>query len=162
MTTLQYRVANSAMPRKRYIHDCVDTGADFALLDGVAVLFPCDCVGRNYRSDDLSMWDNTTHTISDSIDNAVINAEFNMTVNGGVNTVVEMYFYIDNPTLGIIPIKRIRKLITKNNVDDQLNFNTILYNGVDSEAKDYGFKVSIEAQGGSVTLKARSILTVTG
>ena len=155
-------VATTAMPRKRFIHDCVDTGADFALLDGVAVLFPCDCVSRNYKVDDLALWDNTTHTISDSIDNGVINAEFNMTVNGAVNTVVEMYFYIDHPTLGIIDIKRIRKLITKNNVDDQLNFNTILYNGTDSNAKDYGFKVSIEAQGGNVTLKGRSILAVTG
>ena len=162
MAELTSIVATTAMPRKRYNHDCVDTGADLTLLDGVGILYPCNCSARDYKVGGKNIWISADSVLKDAVDDGSIWAEFNCTVNGNINTEIQFVFTIPNTILGDIPVKTIISRVLRNNVDDPIQFTTLLYNATDSDAKTYGFKVGIKAVGGNVTLKARSVLAITG
>ena len=153
-------IKTTAVPVKRFIHDCVDTGADLTLTDGVEIDFPCDCVGRDYKVDGKDLWNSATSLIKDEIDDSAILSEFNLTVNGAINTEVHIRIYIPNVPLGDIPVKTLIRRVQRNNIDEPIHFATLLYDAIDSDAKTYGFKVKISAVGANLTLKARSILLV--
>jgi hypothetical protein len=154
-------IKDTFVPTKRAIHDCVDTGADLTLTDGVEIDYPCDCVGRDYKSTGIALWDNSTGLIKDEIDDSVILSEFNLTVNGAINTEVHIRFYIPNTILGDIPVKTLVQRVSRNNIDEPIQFATIIYDATDSDAKTYGFKVKLSANGANLTLKARSVLVTT-
>jgi hypothetical protein len=156
---LQDILEENALPIQKAIHDCVDTGADFALLAGIEVLFPCDCALRDY-SNNGNKWDKATSIIKDSIDNNAIFAKIKTTLNGAVNTIVTINVVVPHPTFGDILVDSQDIVIDKNNIDRNKTTFLLLYNGTDSEATQYGFEVRIVADAGTV-LKDRSILVVT-
>jgi len=148
---------NNFIPQKRAIHDCVDTGADFALLDSVAVLFPCNCATRDYKSTDKTFWDKNNNLIKDTIDNAEMRVKIKAVLNGAANDICKLSIYIPHPTLGNIPVDEIEWVLYKNNIDTQFTGYFLLYNSTDGDAKTHGFKVAIESNGDMI-MKNRSIL----
>jgi hypothetical protein len=145
------------IPTKKAIHDCVDTGNDLVLTSGIEVDYPVDCVGRDYKSTATSLWDGLNSIIKDTIDNTEIRVKFKMILNGAVNDICTIRIYVPHPTLGNIEIDSQDMVLYKNNIDTVFTRFTLLYNGTDSEAKDYGFKVTLTPSG-NMTLKSRSIL----
>lgn len=130
-------LATTAIPQKKFIHDCVDTGNTLSLTANQTTLFLCDCVARNYKSDNaVSLWFPEESLIKDTIDNTFILAEFNATLYGTKDTRLDFLFYIPHPQ-GDIYVKTKNMVVHKNNTDDPLTFTTLLYNGIDSDAKTY-------------------------
>lgn len=157
MAELTNILENNFIPHKRAIHDCVDTGADFALLNGVGVLFPCDCGSRDYKSTTIAFWDKDAHLIKDTIDNAEMRVKIKAVLNGAANDICKISVYIPHPTFGNIPVDEIEWVLYKNNTDTLYTGYFLLYNSIDGEAKDYGFEVAIESTG-DMLMKSRSIL----
>ena len=145
------------IPAKNCIHDCVDTGSTLALSSGVEVDFPCDCVNRDYKSTTTELWNPSTSIVEDTIDNTEIRVKLKMTLNGSVNDILSIKCFVPHPTFGDIPIDEQDIVLYKNNIDTNITRFFMLYNGTDSEAKDYGFKFTITPSAG-MDLKARSIL----
>jgi len=141
---------------KRQIHDCVDTGATIAMSSGVEIQYPCNCVSRDYKSGD-ALWFNATALIKDSIDDNEMKVKFKLTMNGPINTICVLKIIVPHPTFGDILIDSQDLVFYKNNIDINFTSFTLLYNGTDSEASQYGFKVTL-TPGAAVDLKARSIL----
>ena len=145
------------IPSKNCIHDCIDTGNDLALSSGVEVDLPIDCVGRNYKSTTTELWNGVNSIVKDTINNTEIRVKIKMTLNGAVNDICTIKCVVPHPTLGDIPVDEQDIVLYKNNVDTPITRFFMLYNGADSEAKDYGFKFTITPTG-NMTLKDRSIL----
>ena len=153
MPELSTLIANNYYPRFKKIHDCVDTGTPLILDADSPILFPCDCVTRNYKSTEDTIF--SGGTIKDSIENATIFCKFNGILNGPINTIMQIIIYIPHPTLGDIPVETMDYTIKKNNTDVPFSLKTELYNSTDGEAHTYGFNVMIEVNA-QTTLKARS------
>jgi hypothetical protein len=145
------------IPSKNCIHDCVDTGSTLALSSGIEVDFPCDCANRDYKSTTTELWNPSTSIVKDTIDNTEIRVKLKMTLNGGANDILLVKCFVPHPTFGDILIDEQDIVLYKNNIDTNITRFFMLYNGTDSEAKDYGFKLTITPSAG-MDLKARSIL----
>jgi len=154
---LQDILAESFVPAKNGIHDCVDTGATLALASGVEVDLPIDCVVRDYKSTTTEFWNPATSIVKDTIDNTEIRVKLKMTVNGAINGIVLVKCFVPHPTLGDIVIDEQDVVLYKNNIDINTTRFFMIYNGTDSEAKDYGFKFTLTPSA-NIDLKARSIL----
>jgi len=148
---------NDFIPAKNAIHDCVDTGATLTLSSGVEVDFPCDCGARNYKSTTTTLYIPASSIVKDTINNTELRVKIKMTLNGASNDILVIKCFVPHPTLGDIPIDEQDVVLYKNNVDTNITRFFMLYNGTDSEAKDYGFKFTITPSG-AMDLKARSIL----
>jgi hypothetical protein len=148
---------NNAIPLKRKIHDCVDTGDDLALSSGVEINLPVDCAVRDYKSTDLALWNNTTAIVKDSIDDNEIKVKLKLELNGAANDICQLRVFVPHPTFGDIEVDYQELVLYKNNTDTLFTTFTLLYNGTDSEATTYGFKITLTPTG-NMTLKQRSIL----
>jgi len=157
MAELATILEQNNIPSKRLIHDSVDTGNNLVLTDGVTINFPCDGAARNYKSGG-DLWDSVNSIITDSIDDNEIKVKLKTVLNGSVNTICRIDVIVPHPTFGDIEIDSQEVVMYKNNTDTVFTNFFLLYNGTDSEAKTYGFKVKLTADGGNLTLKGRSIL----
>ncbi len=154
---LQTILAENFTPSKNCIHDCVDTGSTLALSSGVEVDLPIDGATRDYKSTDTVLWDGVTSIVKDTINNTELRVKLKMTLNGAVNDICVVKCVVPHPTSGDIPIDEQDIVLYKNNIDTHVTRFFMLYNGTDSEAKEYGFKFTITPSG-DMDLKARSIL----
>jgi len=145
------------IPAKNCIHDCVDTGNDLVLTSGVEVELPIDCALRDYKSTTTTLWDGVNSIVKDTIDNTELRVKIKMTLNGAVNDICTIKCVVPHPTFGDIDVDTQDIVLYKNNIDTNITRFFMLYNGTDSEAKDYGFKFTITPSG-NMYLKARSIL----
>ena len=150
-------IRDNAVPTKRIIHDCVDTGATLALASGVEVDLPIDCMTRDYKSTTTALWNPATSLLKDTIDDSEIRAKIKFTLNGAVNDICVVKCFVPHPTFGDIAIDEQDIVLYKNNIDTNITRFFMLYNGVDSEAKEYGFKFTLTPSG-AMDLKGRSIL----
>ena len=157
MAELADILEQNAIPTKRIIHDCVDTGSTLALTGATEINLPCDAVARNYKSTAQDLWTPGTSIVKDSIDNSELRVKIKLTLNGAVNSICTIRAIVPHPTFGDIEIDNFDMILYKNNIDTNFTAFLMLYNGTDSEAKDYGFKITIEPSAG-MDLKARSIL----
>lgn len=148
---------SEVIPMKNAIHDCVDTGSDLAITASQEILLPIDCGVRDYKSTTQSLWDSANSKIIDTIDDTALFVKFKLELNGAVNDICAVRIYVDHPTFGEIDVDYQEFVLYKNNIDTLFTGFSLLYNGVDSEAKQYGFKVAITPTG-NMTLKQRSIL----
>ena len=156
MAELSDILQTNIIPHKKAIHDCVDTGNDLALSASTEIDFPVDCAGRDYKTTS-GLWDNSTSLIKDSIDNGVLYVKYKMVLNGSANDILTLRIYVPHPTFGDIEVDSQELVLYKNNIDTLFTGFSLLYNGTDSEATQYGFKVTINPSA-NMTLKARSIL----
>ena len=147
----------NAVPTKRILHDCVDTGNDLVLLSGVEVDLPVDCGSRDYKSTTTELWNPLTSLVKDTINESEIRVKIKMTLNGAVNSICTIKCIVPHPTFGDILIDEQDIVLYKNNIDTNITRFFMLYNGIDSEAKDYGFKFTLTPTA-DTTLKGRSIL----
>lgn len=150
-------IKDTFIPTKNCIHDCVDTGTTLTLLSGVEVDLPIDCATRDYKSTTTALWDPITSLVKDTIDNTEIRVKLTMTINGAINGICVVRCYVPHPTFGDILIDEQDFILYKNNIDVRRPVYFMLYNGVDSEAKDYGFKFTLTPTA-DMDLKSRSIL----
>lgn len=156
MPELEDILEQNAIPLMRRIHDCVDTGGSLSLSGGVEVLFPIDCALRDYNSAG-ALWDKVTSIITDSIDNNEIKVKLRLVLNGPINSTCVIKVVVPHPTFGDIEVDNQEIVLYRNNTDVAFTAFTLLYNGIDSEATTYGFKVTLIPTS-SMTLKSRSIL----
>lgn len=147
----------NAIPTKRILHDCVDTGNDLVLSSGIEVDLPVDCGARDYKSTTTELWNPATSLIKDTIDDSEIRVKIKMVLNGAVNSICTIKCIVPHPTFGDILIDQQDIVLYKNNIDVDTTRFFMLYNGTDSEAKTYGFKFTITPTA-EMTLKSRSIL----
>jgi len=154
---LQTILAENFTPAKNAIHDCVDTGTTLALTASAEVNLPIDCVSRDYKSTTTELWNNTTSIVKDTIDNTEIRVKLKMTLNGAINDICLVKCFVPHPVHGDILIDEQDIVMYKNNIDINTTRFFMLYNGIDSDAKDYGFKFTLTPNG-NMDLKARSIL----
>jgi len=145
------------VPSKNCIHDCVDTGATLALTGSAEILLPVNCGSRDYKSTTTELWNSTTSIVKDTIDNTEIRVKIKLVLNGAVNDICVVKCFVPHPTLGDILVDEQDIVLYKNNIDTNITRFFMLYNGTDSEAKDYGFKFTLTPSG-AMDLKARSIL----
>ena len=150
-------IRDNAVPTKRIIHDCIDTGADLVLSSGVEVDLPINCVTRDYKSTTTELWNGVTSLVKDSIDNSEIRCKIKMTLNGAVNSICVIKCFVPHPTFGDIVIDEQDIVLYKNNIDTNITRFFMLYNGTDSGAKEYGFKFTLTPTS-DMTLSSRSIL----
>ena len=149
-------IAENAVATKRIIHDCVDTGADLSLTT-TEVTYPCDCAGYEYKSTDLSLWDNTTGIFSDSILDSLINIKWTFIAESAQQgRKISVRVVIPDPA-GEVAVYAKDYFIDTQNVEQTFSNSTIFYNA--SQALAYGFKFYIVGDG-AFTLKYRSILAV--
>lgn len=156
MSELSAILSTKIYPIKKLIHDCVDTGSDLSLSSGVEIDFPCDCASRDYTSG-VDLWNSATSIIKDSIDDNEIKCKFKLTLNGSANDICAIKVVVPHPTFGDIEVDYQELVLYKNNTDTLFTVFSLLYNGTDSEAVDYGFKVTL-IPSANMTLKARSVL----
>lgn len=150
--TLINYLENEIVHAKRQVHDCVDTGATLGVTT-TEIDFPCDCVGREYKSGD-PLWDKLTSKFSDGIQDSVILVKWSFTAQSSVpSRKMTINIVIPDPA-GDIPIETVDYFIDTQNVDEFFGNSRQYYNG--PEALLYGFKISIVGDG-NFDLKARSI-----
>ena len=147
---------NNFVPSKKEIHDCVDTGTTMNLIAETPILFPCDCLGRDYKSGD-ALFNKVTSSFTDHIDNGIAFYKIKMTLKGQKDAILFVRIYVQHPTLGNIEFDQFDMVLHKTNIDCNLRESSFVYMGIDSEAKTYGFVVEITPSA-NMELKARSIL----
>ena len=158
MADLRDILRDNNIPAKRTIHDCVDTGSDLAILQNVEIQFPCDCANRNYIND-KALWVNATGNFKDTIDDSLISVKIRVTLRGVKDSICTVKLVTPHPTLGDLLITEHDFVLYKNNIDINFEWTTFVYNGTDSDAKTYGFNVTLTPDA-NMTLKDRSILVM--
>lgn len=151
-------LTQNALPGKRLIHDCVDTGTPVALSQNATVAFTVDCAGRDYKTG-ANLWTPASSSFKNHIDDGLICFKIRATINGGNGTIITAHIIVPHPTFGDIFIADHDWVCYKNNIDTNFEWSSFVYMGTDSEAKTYGFKVLITPSA-AVTMKARSILVI--
>ena len=149
-------LATEFFPMKRKIHDCVDTGTLLALSSGVTTLFDCDCLNRNYNPDGI-IYDSATSIFKDTIVDAKLNFKIKMTLNGYADDSCHIALTVPHPTSGNILVAEHDFILYKNHTDTNFEWSSFIYNGSDSDAHLYGFKITITPSA-DMDLTDRSIL----
>jgi len=156
--TLEQYMQTYHVPKKSVIHDVASaTGLDITLTAGVEVPYPCIPVSRDYQVDNYPLWDEDTSIYKDTIDNSLVFVKFNPILSGQKGNYVAIKIYIPHPTFGNLLVDTITKPFTDNNTDEPMTFATWQYNGDDSDAKTYGFYVTITALTTNAILRSTTI-----
>ena len=153
MAELEDVLGANIIPGKRAVHDCGDTGTTQVLATTTEVIYPVDCVTRDYKSG-ADLWDKATSIITDTVQDSVFMIKWQFTAQSA-QAGRKITFRIVIPDAGgDIPVFSTDYFIDTQNVDQTFSNSTVAYNGPEADAD--GLKVTIEADG-STDLKARSI-----
>jgi hypothetical protein len=156
MPTLQGKFRDTFIPTKRLVYDAKDTGTVITLLADTEYLLQIDGLAYEYSSDPLKkLYDTSTSISKDCIPNSVINSILTLELYGHKET--EIQFIIDVPAPVAEPIEIMRRYIARNNEWKHYDFNTFWYNGTESSAVQYGFRLKIKPIGANINLRNRSI-----